>query len=30
DNDEGWGLMTWDMVEEWVKSEYGVWGLGVI
>lgn len=24
DNDEGWGLITWDLVESWVSTEYGI------
>jgi subtilisin family serine protease len=24
DNDYGWGPLTWDMVEEWCASEYGI------
>jgi len=24
DNDEGWGLLTWEIVERWVESEYGI------
>lgn len=23
-NSDGWGLLTWDMVEQWVECEYGI------
>jgi len=23
-NDEGWGLITWDLVEQWVNTQYGI------
>jgi len=24
DNDTGWGLLSWDLVESWVSTEYGI------
>jgi subtilisin family serine protease len=24
DNNQGWGLITWDIVEQWVSTTYGV------
>jgi hypothetical protein len=23
-NDDGWGLLSWDIVETWVSTQYGV------
>lgn len=23
-NDDGWGLISWDMIESWVETEYGI------